>query len=326
MLQPLQSINLAQERTAEQEQARADAAAAALVATSSSLEAPQAAAAPAAAPAAPAPFNFGGLATPSHLALLQHFQMQAQIQAQQAGYNPQQHALLQRLIAGQATPNLDPVIPPHQSAYQQMMSSMLAQQSSMLAQQNTPALSLNPQMPHMHSSAGVPPYDMAAAASPPLMAYPQNFGSMDLNAVLTAQAQASDKLAAEAHRLPQPYAMQSPAPQMQRGMSRAASINSAFSLPSAASADLSGGMNPLMWGWGGSAGVRMLPDTANAEIEPRPQSRSDFLMPANARIAAAAAVGQSGNSGGQMQLPVAGERCVPSLLRRAKTDIVCLLS
>lgn len=71
VLQPLQSINLTQERSAEQEQ-QARVEAAALDAKASHAPSPPASVA-----------NFGALGSVSNLALARHFQMQGQMQAQQ---------------------------------------------------------------------------------------------------------------------------------------------------------------------------------------------------------------------------------------------------
>ncbi len=178
ILQPLQSINLAQERSAEQEQqARVEAAAV------------DAKAGP--APSLPAPVaNFGALGSASNLALARHFHMQAQMQAQQLGpagliiQQQQQTQLPKPAHVLNMGPALDPSImaamATHPEAYQQLLNSMLAQQgrtagysSAMLPGATSTILPSQP-------SAVFNPYGLASMANPAAQ-YPQEIGSMPMD-------------------------------------------------------------------------------------------------------------------------------------------------
>ena len=221
-LQPLQSINLAQERTAEQEQqARAEALAALTKSESTPL------------PAAGG-FNLAGLGQVPNLALMQHLQLQAQVQAQQLGYTPQQQAQLQSLFLGQGTANTPSLLASYPAAHQQMLNSMLAQQNT-----GSGAPSPLAGMHHSHSSAPMHPYDLSSAASPSPGPYPVGLGNMSVEQyqLLAAQAQATDKHATDMHMLPQPTALPDSLSHLAHGMP-----------PAAAAQPGNPGMSPLPYG------------------------------------------------------------------------------
>ena len=184
ILQPLQSINLAQERSAEQEQqARAEAALNAKASPAPSLHEPG--------------VNFGATEPASNLALARHFQMQAHLQAQQleaVGLSIQQQQLEPANLPGMG-PELDPssvlaAMATHPEAYQQLLNSMLAQQgrtpSSLRAM--LPGAPTTGGMLHVQPSAVVSPHGL-----PPMVnsstQYPQGLGSMPLDTMHWMQAQ-----------------------------------------------------------------------------------------------------------------------------------------
>lgn len=293
-LQPLQSINLAQERTAEQEQqARAEALAALTKSESTPL------------PAAGG-FNLAGLGQVPNLALMQHLQLQAQVQAQQLGYTPQQQAQLQSLFLGQGTANTPSLLASYPAAHQQMLNSMLAQQNT-----GSGAPSPLAGMHHSHSSAPMHPYDLSSAASPSPGPYPVGLGNMSVEQyqLLAAQAQATDKHATDMHMLPQPTALPDSLSHLAHGMPPALGP-SAAKLPSAAAADLAARMSAYMGGWGGAPGALTLPDNPSSkEVNPGFVSHPEFFAQASANVRAAAAA-QPGNPG-MSPLPYGGEQwCV----------------
>lgn len=303
LLQPLQSINLAQERTAEQEQqARAEAAAvAAAAASASEPKVP-----PIAATGSTPDFDVGDLGSASNLAFIQHIQMQAQLQAQHSGYALQQQAQLQSLLSGQSMGILPPAAYP--AAYQQVLNSLLAQQSG--AGMGLPSSGLY-QPP---SSASLRGYDLPPPATPAPGPYPQAFGSMpmDFGQLLAAQAQAqaADQHAASLHRHTQPSGITDPS-QLPHGMPLGAGMGTAPSLQSTASGDVASCINSMGWGWGSAAGNPLLPEAPR--VKPL-QAHPDIMLAqaqANARAAASA---QSSNVG-SVQLPYGGEeRCVHQIL------------
>ena len=297
-LQPLLSINLAQERTAEQEQqARAEAAA---VAAASAL---QATVPPPAVTGKTEDTDVGDLGSASNLAFLQHLQMQAQLQAQQFGYAPQQHAQLQSILAGQGMASLPSALSAYPGAYQQMLSSLLAQQGS--SGMTLPSLGLF-QPP---SLASLRAYDTCATASPAPSPFPQGLSNipMDLGQLLAAQAQvqAAGQHFTSMHRHAQPPIVPE-ASQFQHGMPLGTGMGPTPTLQSTASGDLASSINPTGWGWGGSTGNPLLAETPGGKSHPALQAHPDVLLAqaqANVRAAASA---QSDNAG-HMQLPFGGE-------------------
>lgn len=293
-LQPLQSINLAQERTAEQEQQMQAEAAAVAAAAAASQAKP-----PATGSAADHDANFLGSA--SNLAFLQRLQMQAQLQAQQYGYSSQQHAQLQSILAGQGMANLPSALPAHPGAYQQMMHSLLAQQSSAGMAAPSPGMFQPPSL----ASWGA--YDLPAAASPAPGTFPQGLGSMptDLGQLLAAQAQAqaAGQQASSMQRHAQPSVLPD-ASHFQHGMPLGAGMDPMPSLQSTASGDLASSINPSGWGWGGPAGKSLLPETSRDKSHPALQAHPELL--AQAQASAWAASAQSDNAR-PMQLPYGGE-------------------
>ena len=184
ILQPLQSINLAQERSAEQEQqARAEAAA---------LD----------AKSGPAPslsvsgVNFGALESASNLDLARHFQMQAQMQAQQLGtaglsiWQQQQPPLLPLNPAN--LPGMGPALDTssivaamatNPEAHQQLLNSILAQQGRTASYSSAmlPGAPTTSGMLHGQPSAVFNPYGLPSLVNP-LAQYPHGPGSMPMDA------------------------------------------------------------------------------------------------------------------------------------------------
>ncbi|KAL3130792.1 hypothetical protein ABBQ38_000131 [Trebouxia sp. C0009 RCD-2024] len=282
---PLQSINLAQERTAEQEQqAKAEAAAAA--ATAASASEPKI---PSIAGTGGTPdFDVGELGSASNLAFIQHIQMQAQLQAQQSGYAlQQQQAQLQSILSGQSMGILPPAAYP--AAYQQVLNSLLAQQSGAGLGMPSPGLY------QASSSGSLRGFDLPATPAGP---YPQGLGSMpvDLGQLLAAQAQAADQHATSLHRHTQPAGIPD-ASQLPHGMPLG--LGAAPSLQSTASADMAACLNPMGWGWGGSAGNALLADASRVKpLQPHPD-----LMLAQAQANARAAASAQSSNVGSVQLP-----------------------
>ncbi|DBA71999.1 TPA: hypothetical protein ACH3X2_010742 [Trebouxia sp. C0005] len=187
---PLQSINLAQERSAEQEQqARVEAAA---------LD----------AKAGPAPSlpvhgdNFGALGSAPDLALARHFHLQAQMQAHQLGaaglsIQERQQQLLPK------SPNLPGMMPAldtssivaamatHPEAYQQLLNSMLGQQGRTASYSSAmlPGVPTTAGMSHAQPSAVFNTYGSAVVN--PSAQYPQGLGSMPTDARHWLAAQAA---------------------------------------------------------------------------------------------------------------------------------------
>lgn len=300
VLQPLQSINLAQERTAEQEQqARVEAAAVAAAAASAS----QAKVSSEAATSTAADYAVGDLGSTSNLAFLQHLQMQAQLQAQQFGYAPQQYAQLQSILAGQGMASLPPALSAYPGAYQQMLNSLLAQQSSSGMTSPSPGLFQPPPFASLHA------YDAPAAASPAPSPFPQGLGSMptDLGQLLAAQAQAqaAGQHVSSMYRNAQPPLVPD-ASQFQQDMPRGAGMGLAPSLQSTASGDLPSSGNPTGWGWGGSTGNPLLSGMPGGKSHPALQARPDVMLAQAQANVLAAASAQSDNAG-PMQFPFGGE-------------------
>jgi len=200
ILQPLQSINLAQERSAEQEQqARLEAAA---------LDAK---AGPAPSPPVPG-VNCGALGSASNLALARHFHMQAQMQAQQLGpaglsmqqqQQQQQQQQLQLLPNPANLPGMGPAVDTssivaamatHPEAYQQLLNSMLAQQgrTASYSSATLPGAPTTGGMLHPQPFAVFSPYGLSPIVNPSAQ-YPQGLGSMPMEARhwLAAQAAAA---------------------------------------------------------------------------------------------------------------------------------------
>ena len=288
-LQPLQSINLAQERTAEQEQqARAAAA-------SQGTTPP--------ASGAPADYGVSDLGSASDLAFLQQLRMQAQLQAQQSGYSPQQHAHLQSILAGQSMASLPPAVSAYPGAYQQMINSLLAQQSTAGTAVHSPGMFQTPPTESLHA------YNLPAAASLAPSSFPQGLGSMhmDLGQLLAAQAQAQ----AAGHHASSMYMHSQPSvvPDASRspyGMPLGAGTGLGPSLQSTASGDLASNVNPAGWGWGSSTDNFPLPQAPRGKSHSAPHAHSEDLL-AQAQANAWAAASAQSNNHGPMQLPYGGE-------------------
>ena len=250
-------------------------------------------------------FNLAGLESVPNLALMQHLQLQAQVQAQQLGYTPQQHAQLQGLLLGQGAVGLPSQLASYSAAHQQLL-------NSMLAQQNTEGVARSPGMHHTQSSAAMHGFDFPAAASPSPGSYSLGLGSTPAEhyqlLAAQAQAQAQDKHATDMHRLAQPSMVQDSVSQMPHGMPLAHGMGSAAHLPPAASADLAARMNAYMGGWGNASGGPMLPENPYLETSPGFLSHPDLLVQASATVRAAAAAPANL---GPSPLPFGGEqRCV----------------
>ena len=285
----MQSINLAQERTAEQEQqARAEAVAVAAAAAAASATGVQPKSLPIAASGAAADFDVGDPGSAPNLLFLQHLQMQAQLQAQQFGYAPQQHAQLQGILAGQGIGTLPPALSAYPAAYQQMLNSLLAQQSAA-------AVAMPPGMYQTPSSASLHAYDLSATSPAPR----PFLGSMplDLGQLLAVQAQAAEQHARTAQPLVMPDA-----PQRQRGIPLGVGMGSAPSLQPA-SGDLA---SSIGWGWGNSASNSLIAEMPRGKVHPSLQGHPDLMLGQAQAHATAAASAQSENVG-PVQLPYGGE-------------------
>lgn len=239
--------------------------------------------------------------------------MQAQLQAQQSGYAlQQQQAQLQSILSGQSMGILPPAAYP--AAYQQVLNSLLAQQSGAGLGMPSPGLY------QASSSGSLRGFDLPATPAGP---YPQGLGSMpvDLGQLLAAQAQAADQHATSLHRHTQPAGIPD-ASQLPHGMPLG--LGAAPSLQSTASADMAACLNPMGWGWGGSAGNALLADASRVKpLQPHPD-----LMLAQAQANARAAASAQSSNVGSVQLPYGGEdRCV-RLLVAARTEVftsLCLV-
>lgn len=257
-------------------------------------------------PPTPADFDVGDLGAASNFAFLQHLQMQAQLQAQQFGYAPQQHAQLQSMLAGPGMASLPPALSAYPGAYQQILNSLLAQQGG--AGLGLPA----PGMQRSPSAASVHPYDVAAAANQTPGPFPQGLGSapMDLGQLLAAQAQAAQaqavhQQAASMHRNARPSV---PDPsQLRRGLPYGAGLTPAPSVQSTASGgDLAPGISPTGWGWGSSAGNPLLPEMPSSKSHPSLQVHPDLML-AQAQANVRAAQSAQSEYNGSLQVPYGGE-------------------
>ena len=297
ILQPLQSINLAQERSAEQEQ-QARAEAAALHAKPSpvpSLLAPE--------------VNSGALETSSNLALARHFQMQAQLQAPQlgaAGSTIQQ----QQLLSNPANlPGTGPVLDnsivaamaTHPEAYQQLLNSMLAQQGRPASGAMPPGPLTTGGMLYAQPSAVFDPYGGSSVANPSTQ-YPQGLGSMPMEARrwLAAQVAAAatgstrQELMPDMHMMPQAPAVLHSShamPPMHHGsLHKMPPDQQPVAVP------------PSNWGWPTGS----IADLHSMGLTPGFQSQAEFLA-AQAQDMGRAAAFQPGNLENQ-QLPFGGEQ------------------
>ena len=299
VLQPLQSINLAQERSAEQEQ---QAEAAAQEANSRP----------------PAAYRPGATGAARNLALLQHLQEQAQLQPQQcgaAGFTQQQQQQLQQqqLSVPGAMLAPDPAelaayLASQPEAYQQMLNSMLAKHSLAAGKSNamlpgpapTPmaAASLHGQPP-----AGFSPYGLPFGPGVTPAEYPQtlesmslgiNPMSMDFNNMLATHVQAAASTAGNIQHMLHLHRMSSQASAVHHD-STAAPLMHQPSLSSASSGQLA----PGNWGWStGSA-----PQLPYLGATPGFQSQADFLA-AHGQISSGPAFS---GSLPDLQVPLAGE-------------------
>lgn len=297
MLQPLQSINLAQERSAEQEQqAKAEAAA-----LDSKVSVPPA-------------YNFGAFGSAPNLALVQHLQLQAQLQAQAQqlgamGY----HAQPQLLPNTQAiTPGADPSgvaasLASYPEAYQQLLSNMLTQQSRAAAgSSGVSAVPAAAAAQHV-KSLNINPYALSAGSGHTSAQYLPGMSSMpmDLSYMLAAQAAAANhEHMPDAHRLPQP------APTHYDGPAGAPILHNSLLKPPSA-VGLAAGMPPSIWGWGAASVGDM------QQLDPAPgfNSHADYLGAQAQGVHGASALQPGG--AGDMQMSFGGEqRCVLDVLLR----------
>lgn len=244
---------------------------------------------PIAASGAAADFDVGDPGSAPNLLFLQHLHMQAQLQAQQFGYAPQQHAQLQGILAGQGIGTLPPALSAYPAAYQQMLNSLLAQQSAA-------AVAMPPGMYQNPSSASLHAYDLSATTPAPRPC----LGSMplDLGQLLAVQAQAAEQHARNA----QPSVMPD-ASQRQRGIPLGVGMGSAPSLQPAASGDLA---SSIGWGWGNSAGNPLIAEEPRVKVHPSLQGHPDLMLGQAQAHARAAASAQYENVG-PVQLPYGGE-------------------
>ena len=303
VLQPLQSINLAQERSAEQEQqARVEAAA---------LDAK---AGPAPSPPVPG-VNFGALGSASNLALARHFHMQAQMQAQQLGAAGLSIQEQQQLLSNPPNvPGLSPALDTssvvaamatHPEAYQQLLNSMLAQQGRTASYSSAmlPGAPSTDGMSHAQPSAVFNPYGSAVVN--PSAHLPQGLGGMPMEARqwMAAQLAAAATAPTRQEHMPDMHMMpQAPAvlhnshatPQMHPGSLHKMPPNQQpVTVP------------PGNWGWPTGS----IADLHSMGLTPDFQSQAEFLA-AQAQVMGGAATFQPGNLENQ-QLPFRGEqRCV----------------
>ncbi len=301
ILQPLQSINLAQERSAEQEQ-QAKVEAAALDAKASP------------APSLPMPgVNFGALGSASNLALARHFHMQAQMQAQQigpAGLSIQQQQQQLLLPNSAKLPGMGPApdtssiiaaMATHPEAYQQLLNSMLAQQGRTGSYSSAMLPGASGSMTHAQPSAVFNPYGLALMANPAAQ-YPQGIGSMPMDARhwLAAQGAAAATAPTRQEHIPDlPIMPQAPGvlhdiqatPPMHHGsLHKLPPDQQPVTVP------------PGNWGWP----IGSVADMHSMGLTPGFQSQAEFLA-AQAQVMGGAAAFQPGNLENQ-QLPFGGEQ------------------
>lgn len=292
-MQPLQSINLAQERSAEQElQATAEEAAAA-----------------ASKPNPPAAPSFGTVNSGPSLALLQHFQAQAQMQAQQLGAvgyggQPQLPQHLSSMIAAQDTAGLAASMAAYPDAYHQLLTGMLAQQSMAAAGQNPMLLSV-PAAPvaapasHVQPPSALNAYGVPCGQSP-MGQYPQGLGSMSIDmtqfvaARLAAAAAAGNNEHIGDHRMLQ-----------SSGVKDSLGVHIPHSMQGVPSGNsLAAGMTASNWGWGSATDMQGMESSPEMYLAPQAQ----FL---NAQQGLGAAAGFHPMAG--LPLPSGGEHwCVPT--------------
>ncbi len=305
ILQPLQSINLAQERSAEQEQ-QARAEAAALDAKASP------------APSLPVPgVNFGALGSASNLALARHFHMQAQMQAQQlgaAGSSTQQQQQQQLLLPNSAKlPGMGPApdtssiiaaMATHPEAYQQLLNSMLAQQGRTGSYSSAMLPGATSGMSHAQPSAVFNPYGLALIANPAAQ-YPQGIGSMPMDARhwLAAQGAAAATAPTRQEHMPDMHMMpQAPAVLHDSQATPAMHHSSLHKMPPDQRPVT---VAPGNWDWLTGS----IADMHNMGLASGFHSQAEFLA-AQAQVMGGAAAFQPGNLENQ-QLPFGGEqRCV----------------
>lgn len=257
---PLQSINLAQERSAEQElQATAEEAAAA-----------------ASKPNPPAAPSFGTVNSGPSLALLQHFQAQAQMQAQQLGAvgyggQPQLPQHLSSMIAAQDTAGLAASMAAYPDAYHQLLTGMLAQQSMAAAGQNPMLLSV-PAAPvaapasHVQPPSALNAYGVPCGQSP-MGQYPQGLGSMSIDmtqfvaARLAAAAAAGNNEHIGDHRMLQ-----------SSGVKDSLGVHIPHSMQGVPSGNsLAAGMTASNWGWGSATDMQGMESSPEMYLAPQAQ-------------------------------------------------------
>ena len=299
-MQPLQSINLAQERSAEQEQqARAEAALTAKASPAPSLHEPG--------------VNFGAMEPASNLALARHFQMQAQLQAQQleaVGLSIQQQQPEPANLPGMG-PELDPssilaAMATHPEAYQQLLNSMLAQQgrTASYSRAMLPGALTTGGMLHAQPSAVFNPHGL-----PPMVnsstEYPLGLGSMPMDTRHWMQAQAAATVPTGQKAMPDLHMMpQAPAVLHDSQATPSMHQSSLYKLPPD---QLSAGVPLANWGWP----TESIANMHSMGVAPGFRSQAESLvLAAQAQLLGRPAVFQPGNLENQ-QLPFGGEqRCV----------------
>lgn len=300
-LQPLQSINLAQERSAEQEH-QAEAAVQEAKARS------------------PAAYSVGAMGAAPNFALLQHLQEQAQMQAQQRGaagfaeqqQQQQQHqhpVVMPGMMSAPDPSELAAFLASQPEAYQQMLSSMLAKHNMAAGMSNAmlPGAAPTPMAaakPNVQSPAGFSPFGLPFAPGVSPAEYPQtldsiplgiNAMSMDFNNLLAAHAQAVAVTAGNTQHMLHLHRMSSQASAGHHD-STAAPLMHHPTLSSVSSGQLA----PGNWGWSTGPAPQLPYLGATSGF----QSQADFL-PAHGQISS----GPTAFSGSlpDLQVPVGGE-------------------
>ena len=283
-LQPLQSINLAQERTAEQEQqANVDAATAAHFKSS------------------PA-FNVGPLAAGQKSSTAQQL-MQAQLQAHQlrgqqlAGLAPQPH-LSGRVPGMLPNPEVVAAMAAHPEAYQQLLNSMMVQRgrspagSGSLPLAQASAGHSHGHSPHGYNAHGLP-MDFGLVGQ-----YPQGLGSMpmDLQRLYANSAPAAVNRSLHAQ---DPYGL--PQPSTDHNSLAGAPLSHQLSAapPVGLGVDPHNPIDPQTWAWGAAPARLDLPNTDLFSLN----SQMEYMMSQQDLGAASLPAGASGHG----PVPYGGE-------------------
>ena len=280
-LQPLQSINLAQERSAEQDQQGTSEAGGAQKAKQN-------------------PAYVGPLAADQSSAIAQQL-MQAQLQAHQLqGLGLQSHMLGQMPQGMMPNPDVVAAMAANPEAYRQLLNSMMVQRG----RSASGAGAMPPLPPVAGHTHGHPPVGFNAHGLPMdsglVGQYPQGLGSLPMD-LQRPYASSTPSPAGHSLQMSDPYRL----PQPSADHSSLAGAKASHQLPSAPPGVLGSDMNPQSWAWGAAPARLDIPNnpdpfSLNSHLDLMPGHPQELQTPAGAS--------------GHPPLPYGGEhRCVHGL-------------